>query len=77
MGQHKYNPNCQLAREGKLPPKPKKLSKRERDRLLYAKCQEILYKPLVDAYAKMSMETDLRRDGRCITPIADQVENTK
>ena len=35
MGQHKYNPNCQLAREGKLPPKPKKLSKRERDRLLY------------------------------------------
>ena len=34
MGQHKYNPNCQLAREGKLPPKPKKLSKRQRDRLL-------------------------------------------
>ena len=21
MGQHKYNPNCQLAKEGKLPPK--------------------------------------------------------
>ena len=36
MGQHKYNPNCQLAREGKLPPKPKKLSKREQERLLYA-----------------------------------------
>lgn len=34
MGQHKYNPNCQLAKEGKLPPKPKKLSKRQRDRLL-------------------------------------------
>ena len=34
MGQHKYNPNCQLAREGKLPPKPKKLSKRQRDRLI-------------------------------------------
>ena len=34
MGQHKYNPNCQLARDGKLPPKPKKLSKRERDRLM-------------------------------------------
>lgn len=34
MGQHKYNPNCQLAREGKLPPKPKKLSKRQRDRML-------------------------------------------
>ena len=36
MGQHKYNPNCQLAREGKLPPKPKKMSKREQKRLLYA-----------------------------------------
>lgn len=34
MGQHKYNPNCQLAREGKLPPKSKRLSKRQRDRLL-------------------------------------------
>lgn len=34
MGQHKYNPNCQLAREGKLPPKPKKMSKRQRDKLL-------------------------------------------
>lgn len=34
MGQHKYNPNCQLAREGKLPPKPKKLSKRQREQLL-------------------------------------------
>lgn len=57
MGQHKYNPKCQLAREGKLPPEPKKLSKREIDRLLYAKCAEILYKPLVDAYEKMQ-ETD-------------------
>ena len=34
MGQHKYNPNCQLAREGKLPPKPKKMSKRQRERLM-------------------------------------------
>lgn len=34
MGQHKYNPNCQLAREGKLPPKSKRLSKRQRDRML-------------------------------------------
>lgn len=36
MGQHKYNPNCQLAKEGKLAPKPKKLSKRQQDRLLMA-----------------------------------------
>ena len=40
MGQHKYNPNCRLAREGKLPPKPKKLSKRQRDRLLMAMIYE-------------------------------------
>lgn len=59
MGQHKYNPNCQLAKEGKLLPKPKKISKRERDRLLYAKCAEILYRPLADAYVKMQDEAYL------------------
>ena len=57
MGQHKNNPNCQLAKEGKLPPKPKKMSKREAERLMYAKCQEILYRPLVKAYENMQ-ETD-------------------
>ena len=57
MGQHKYNPNCQLAKEGKLPPKPKKMGKREAERMLYAECQRILYKPLIDAYEKMQ-ETD-------------------
>ena len=40
MGQHKYNPNCQLAKEGKLPPKPKKISKCQRDRLLMAMIYE-------------------------------------
>ena len=40
MGQHKYNPNCQLAREGKLPPKPKKMSKRQQDRLLMSMIYE-------------------------------------
>lgn len=54
MGQHKYNPNCQLAREGKLAPKPKRMSKRESERSLYAKCQEILYKPLVNAHLQMA-----------------------
>lgn len=58
MGQHKYNPNCQLVREGKLPPKPKKLSKRESERLLYAKCQEIIYRPLIEAYLKMQKDGD-------------------
>lgn len=40
MGQHKYNPNCQLAKEGKLPHKPKKLSKRQQQRLLMAMIYE-------------------------------------
>lgn len=43
MGQHKHNPNCQLAREGKLPPKPKKMSKREQERQLYAMCQAAIF----------------------------------
>lgn len=58
MGQHKYNPNCQLAREGKLPPKPKKLGKRASERLLYAKCAEILYRPLINAQVKMMQQED-------------------
>lgn len=52
MGQHKHNPTAIKAKNGELPPKPKKMSKRESDRLLYAKCQEILYRPLVDAAVK-------------------------
>ena len=52
MGQHKHNPTAIKAKNGELPPKPKKMSKRESDRLLCAKCQEILYRPLVDAAVK-------------------------
>ena len=59
MGQHKYNPNCQLAREGKLPPKPKKMSKRERERLLYAECQRILWQPFLEAYVKMQEHPEI------------------
>lgn len=61
MGQHKYNPNCQLAREGKLPPKPKRMSKRERERLLYAECQRILLSPLVKGFVKMQQDGE-RKD---------------
>lgn len=56
MGQHKHNPTAIKAKNGELPPKPKKMSKRECDRLIYAKCQELLYKPFVDAYVKANME---------------------
>lgn len=43
MGQHKHNPTAIAVKNGELPPKPKKMGKRERDRLLYAKCQELVY----------------------------------
>lgn len=36
MGQHKYNPTAIAAKNGELPPKPKGISKRERNRLLMA-----------------------------------------
>ena len=67
MGQHKYNPNCQIAREGKLPPKPKKLSKRERERLLYAMIREktgignIERMLGVNSYEEAKQLEDLRR----------------
>lgn len=56
MGQHKTNPTAIAAKNGELPPKKKPMSKRERDRLLYAKCEELLYKPLINAYDKMQEE---------------------
>lgn len=42
MGQHKYNPNCQLAREGKLPERPAKKSKRQLERELFSTCYDFL-----------------------------------
>lgn len=56
MGQHKYNPTAIKAKNGELPPKPKKMGKRELDRLIYAKCQEVVYKPLIEGYAKLQEE---------------------
>lgn len=50
MGQHKHNPTAIAAKKGELPSKPQKMSKREVERLLYAKCTEILYRPLVDIH---------------------------
>jgi hypothetical protein len=57
MGQHKHNPTAIAAKNGELPPKPKQMSKREAERLMYDKCQEILYRPLIKAYENMQ-ETD-------------------
>lgn len=56
MGQHKTNPTAIAAKEGKIPPKPERPSKRELDRQLYAKCQEIIYGRFMDAYEKIQKE---------------------
>ena len=37
MGQHKYNPTAIVAKNGELPPKPKKMGKREAERLLMSR----------------------------------------
>ena len=54
MGQHKHNPNCQLKKEGKLPPKPKRKGKRELERELFALCSGYIGKRLMDAYSIMN-----------------------
>lgn len=44
MGQHKSNPTAIAAKEGKLPPKPPALSKRERDEIAYQALKKALHK---------------------------------
>lgn len=41
MGQHKHNPIAIAAKNGELPPKPQKMSKREQEALLTAKIREV------------------------------------
>lgn len=48
MGQHKTNPVAIAAKNGELPPKPKPMGKRERERLIRAKAQEIIYKGIMN-----------------------------
>ena len=40
MGEHKHNPTAIAAKNGELPPKPKKMSKREVDAMIMAMIQE-------------------------------------
>lgn len=68
MGQHKHNPNCKLAREGKLPPKQRKKGKRELERELFALCSGYIGKQFMDAYSTMNREETIlnaymERDG--------------
>ena len=41
MGEHKNNPTAQKAKNGELPPKPPKLSKRQQDAWLMEKIEEV------------------------------------
>lgn len=56
MGAHKHNPTAIAAKNGELPPKPKKKSKREVERKLYAKCAEIMCKSLAKTFVGMQKE---------------------
>ena len=58
MGQHKHNPNCNLAKEGKLPPKQRRKGKRETKRELYALCAGYIGKGFLAAAARMQEEED-------------------
>ena len=64
MGQHKYNPTAIAAAKGELPPKPKKLGKRESERIKQEnermKCQEILYKRFNDTYKRIQENEKLK-----------------
>lgn len=41
MGHHKHNPAAIAAKNGELPPKPKKMGKRERERLLIREIERV------------------------------------
>lgn len=42
MGQHKHNPVAILAKQGRLPEKPKRLTKAQSDRAMERKCERVL-----------------------------------
>lgn len=52
MGQHKTNPVALAAAHGELPPRPPKISKRERNRRLYAEITRLMCESLMNASAK-------------------------
>lgn len=56
MGEHKHNPTAIAAKKGELPPKKKPLGKRETMRIVEAKLQAIMYKPLAEAMAEYFRE---------------------
>ena len=63
MGQHKHNPNCQLKKEGKLPPKPRRIGKHSTERELYALCVGYIAKRLLDARKLMEDQNAPHNNG--------------
>lgn len=55
MGEHKTNPVAIAAKRGELPPKPKPLSKREKERLLM---QEIERKCILSYLRKVTYHSE-------------------
>ena len=55
MGQHKHNPTAIAAKEGKLPPKPQKKSKRQREAELRIAALAALEKNVPGTAAIMGM----------------------
>lgn len=47
LGAHKHNVTAQLAKEGKLPPKPARMSKKEMERLLMSEVYSQIMKRLL------------------------------
>lgn len=44
MGEHKHNPTAIAAKNGELSPKPKKMSKRELEALMYSRIKSEIVK---------------------------------
>ena len=63
MGQHKHNPNCKLAKEGKLPPKQRRKVKRETERELYSLCFGYIGKRLLDAWKLTEAQNAIHNNG--------------
>ena len=56
MGQAKYNPTAIAAKKGKLPSKPKKLGKREFERLMYNQMTTVLLEKYSNIYESEKMK---------------------
>lgn len=69
MGQHKHNPTAIAAKNGVLPSKPKKMSKREQERELYAMCKAAIVGKMLEASVGYKSKDTVIVDGiECKAP---------